>query len=81
MKQLTMKPHRIVIQPGSAALITTWTNTADAIVAATPTLMSCPPDDAVTSVMPIEMITSSEAPKRIFGMFPYSAPFINEMLK
>jgi hypothetical protein len=59
----------------------TWTKTAEVMAAATPTLMSCPREDAVTRVMPIDRITSSEAPNRIFGMFPYNAPFIRETLK
>ena len=44
-------------------------------MAVSPMLMSCPREAAVTSVMPMERMTSSEAPKRMFGMFPYRAPF------
>ncbi len=40
------------------------------IVALSPMLMSCPREAAVTSVMPIDRMTSSEAPNRIFGILP-----------
>ena len=40
------------------------------MVALSPMLMSCPCEAAVTKVMPIDRITNSEAPNRIFGMFP-----------
>jgi hypothetical protein len=60
----------MVIQVMSPARRSTWTNTAEVIAATTPTLMSCPRDEAVTIVMPIARITSSEEPNRRFGMFP-----------
>ena len=57
------------------------TKTAEVMAAATPTLMSWPRDEAVTKVMPMDRITNSEAPKRMFGIFPYRAPLMIRMLK
>ena len=51
-------------------LFSTLTNTLPAIAASAPTEMSCPPDAAVTSVMPMERMTSSDAPLRMAIRFP-----------
>ena len=74
--QLARKAASMVIQVIPPAPRSIWTNTLEVIAAATPTLMSWPPEDEVTRVMPIARITSSEAPNRMFGMFPYSAPLM-----
>src|SRR5512137_733218 len=79
--QLARKPAAMVSHVMSPARRRTWTNTADVMAAATPTLMSCPREDAVTRVIPIARMTSSEAPNRMFGMFPYNAPLITDRLK
>ena len=48
----------------------TFTNTLPAIAAAAPTLISCPPQAAVTIVMPMARITSSLAPLMIVMILP-----------
>ena len=47
---------------------------AELIAPLSPMLMSCPREAAVTRVIPMDRITSSEAPKRIFGYVPVKCP-------
>jgi len=68
--QLRRKPTTMVSSVTSPACRTYMTNTADVMVALSPMLMSCPREAAVTNVMPMDRMTSSEAPNRIFGIFP-----------
>ena len=49
-----------------------FTNTLPAMVASAPTEMSWPPQAAVTSVMPMAMIASSEALLRMLIRLPVS---------
>lgn len=80
-RQLMRKPARIVHTVTFPARRTYWTKMAELIAPLSPMLMSWPREAAVTRVIPMDRITSSEAPKRILGMFPYSTPLIRVILK
>jgi hypothetical protein len=43
--------------------------------------MSCPPEAAVTSVIPTDKITSSDARLITSTGYPYGTPFLRDMLK
>ena len=59
---------RMVMSPP----LRTFTKTLPAMAARAPTEISCPPEAAVTSVMPMERMTSSDAPLRIEMRLPCS---------
>ena len=69
-RQHIAKPPMTVSGEMALPLFRTLTNTLPAIAARAPTEMSCPPEAAVTSVMPIERMTSSDAPFRMAIRFP-----------
>ena len=79
---------RIASAIGAASLVTDtspperiWQHTAAATAMTAPTLMSCPPDAAVTSVMPTARITNSDARLITSTIYPYNTPLLIDTLK
>lgn len=58
-----------------------WQHTAAATAITAPTLMSCPPDAAVTSVIPTARITNSDARLITSTIYPYKTPLLIDTLK
>ena len=69
------KARTTVPPPISEADFSIFTNTLPAIAAAAPTLISCPPQAAVTRVIPIARIASSLAPLMMVIRFPERTAF------
>ena len=58
-----------------------WQHTEAATAITAPTLISCPPDAAVTKVIPIATITSSEARLTTSTRYPYRTPPFMDITK